>query len=171
VTFATACVVVFGHVDSGSITAFLMRNFDQLEGSALILAANAFVTFSVLFTYPLQMFPSIKLMAQILQTQKSINSEETFANESPLPDHELSQRDSTVNFVSITTLLDSNCENYQVASAPSNSSDGDTLCLRTTLVLLTYIVAIAIPNVQELISLAGALAGASNALIIPLFCN
>lgn len=39
--------------------------------------------------------------------------------------------------------------------------------LRIGLVLLTYVVAVAVPNVQSLISLAGALAGSSTALLIP----
>jgi proton-coupled amino acid transporter len=33
--------------------------------------------------------------------------------------------------------------------------------------MLTYVVAVAVPNVQSLISLAGALAGSSTALLIP----
>jgi hypothetical protein len=38
---------------------------------------------------------------------------------------------------------------------------------RIILVLLTFVVAVAVPNVQVLISLAGALAGSSVALVIP----
>jgi len=44
---------------------------------------------------------------------------------------------------------------------------GDSPQLRATLVLFTYAVAVVVPNVQALISLAGALAGSSIALIIP----
>ena len=44
---------------------------------------------------------------------------------------------------------------------------GDSPLLRASLVLLTYLVAVVVPNVQSLISLAGALAGSSTALLIP----
>ena len=44
---------------------------------------------------------------------------------------------------------------------------GDSPQLRATLVLLTYTIAVIVPNVQALISLAGALAGSSSALLIP----
>uniref|UniRef100_A0A7S3KVF1 Amino acid transporter transmembrane domain-containing protein n=1 Tax=Amphora coffeiformis TaxID=265554 RepID=A0A7S3KVF1_9STRA len=44
---------------------------------------------------------------------------------------------------------------------------GDSPQLRATLVLLTYTIAVVVPNVQALISLAGALAGSSSALLIP----
>lgn len=45
--------------------------------------------------------------------------------------------------------------------------EGDSPMLRACLVILTYTIAISIPNVQELISLSGAFAGSSCALIIP----
>ena len=44
---------------------------------------------------------------------------------------------------------------------------GDSLRLRTSLVLLTFLIAVSVPNVQALISLVGALAGSSAALLIP----
>ena len=50
---------------------------------------------------------------------------------------------------------------------PKLKMPGDSLTLRSGLVLMTYLVAVAIPNVQSLISLAGALAGSSTALLIP----
>ena len=47
------------------------------------------------------------------------------------------------------------------------SFEGDSPLLRAGLVLGTFVVAIVIPNVQELISLSGAFAGSSSALVIP----
>lgn len=47
------------------------------------------------------------------------------------------------------------------------SSRGSNLTLRILLVVLTYTVASVVPNVQALISLAGAIAGSSSALLIP----
>jgi len=44
---------------------------------------------------------------------------------------------------------------------------GDSIQLRLLLVFATYLVAVVVPNVQSLISLAGALAGSSTALLIP----
>lgn len=41
------------------------------------------------------------------------------------------------------------------------------MSLRACLVMFTYFIAVTIPNVQELISLSGAFAGSSCALIIP----
>jgi len=48
-----------------------------------------------------------------------------------------------------------------------NAMPGDSIQMRILLVLLTYIIAVVVPNVQSLISLAGALAGSSTALLIP----
>ena len=48
-----------------------------------------------------------------------------------------------------------------------NGMPGDSVQLRLALVVLTYLVAVVVPNVQALISLAGALAGSSTALLIP----
>lgn len=50
---------------------------------------------------------------------------------------------------------------------PTPTIPGDSPQLRTMLVLLTYTVAVLVPNVQSLISLAGALTGSSTALLIP----
>jgi proton-coupled amino acid transporter len=44
---------------------------------------------------------------------------------------------------------------------------GDSLKVRSVLVFGTFLVAVMIPNVQALISLVGALAGSSTALLIP----
>lgn len=45
--------------------------------------------------------------------------------------------------------------------------EGDSISLRACLVMFTFLIAVSIPNVQELISLSGAFAGSSCALIIP----
>jgi Transmembrane amino acid transporter protein len=44
---------------------------------------------------------------------------------------------------------------------------GDSPALRAALVLSTYLVAMVVPNVESLVSLAGAVAGSSTALLIP----
>ena len=50
---------------------------------------------------------------------------------------------------------------------PKMTLPGDSPQLRALLVLMTYVIAVVVPNVQALISLAGALAGSSTALLIP----
>lgn len=52
--FACICVVAFGSIDNGSITAFLMENAERYSAKSLVLAANFIVSVSVLLTYPLQ---------------------------------------------------------------------------------------------------------------------
>ena len=47
------------------------------------------------------------------------------------------------------------------------TTPGDSPQLRAILVCFTYIMAIAIPNVQLLVSLAGALSGSATGLIVP----
>ena len=50
---------------------------------------------------------------------------------------------------------------------PKSSIPGDSLPLRVMLDLLTHSVAVIVPNVQALISLAGAIAGSSTTLLTP----
>ena len=56
-----------------------------------------------------------------------------------------------------------------IARVPVEDDDDEMSSPKTrvSLVLLTYVIAVAVPNVQVLISLAGALAGSSTALLIP----
>jgi len=82
------------------------------------------VSFSVLFTYPLQLFPTLDLLGPKVAAKFGLTD-----SKSAIP--------------------------------------GDSIYLRVGLVLLTYIVAVIVPNVQILISLAGAVAGSSVALLIP----
>jgi len=77
---------------------------------------------------------------------------------------------STPSSTSITE--DSTSNNTEVeATITTNSWEfiavGDSPFLRAALVLLTYVLAIAVPNVQLLVSLAGALSGSATGLIIP----
>eukprot|EP00978_Attheya_sp_CCMP212_P007190 scaffold16717_cov53-Attheya_sp.AAC.13 len=46
-----------------------MNNSDQYVGADWVILSNALVTLSVLFTYPLQLFPCIGLVAKIVQTR------------------------------------------------------------------------------------------------------
>lgn len=120
---ASFSILAFGNVTNGSITAFLLEHYkDHGHIRNWIFASNAFVSLSVLVTYPLQLFPALELLGPIL------------------------------------------------AGNGNKVTDENTVCspwTRVNLVILTYLVAVFIPNVQLLISLAGALAGSSIALLIP----
>ena len=133
---ATLCTRAFGDVTSGSITAFLLGKFKDDETIMLFLMlANTFVSLSVLFTYPIQLFPTLELIGPNVQKL--------------LHEHD-------------TTMLAENTE-----EADNEGIPGDSYFVRTGLVILTYTIAMIVPNVQVLISLAGAVAGSSNALLIP----
>lgn len=131
---AGCSVLVYGDVDNGSITAYILKNFtDHRE---MILIANTFVSVSVLLTYPLQLFPCLELVGAWVEQKRRRGLE-------PLS-------------------MDEENEEEKESFIP-----GDSPQLRLGLVMLTYVVAIVIPNVQQLISLAGALCGSSTALLIP----
>ena len=105
----------------------------------------------------------------------------------PLPEHDIADHDTefdnfkeTLDYGSVdkkaeegddTTpqesldLRDSHMSN--ITEVIQWSSRGSNLTLRILLVVLTYAVASVVPNVQALISLAGAIAGSSSALLIP----
>jgi proton-coupled amino acid transporter len=59
------CVMAFGPISSGSITAFLL---EQAEGGDLevLYMANTLVSVAVLLTYPLQLFPSYELVGPVM---------------------------------------------------------------------------------------------------------
>merc|ERR1711935_340371 len=60
---AGLCVHAFGEVTNGSVTAFLLEKFKE-DASVIwwLMVANTPVSFSVLFTYPLQLFPTLDLL-------------------------------------------------------------------------------------------------------------
>mmetsp|Transcript_1499 Transcript_1499/g.3239 ORF Transcript_1499/g.3239 Transcript_1499/m.3239 type:complete len:477 (+) Transcript_1499:59-1489(+) len=136
--FATACSVSFGDVDNGSVTAFLMHHADAYAGAGLVYAANFAASLSILLTYPLQLFPATVLMGQIVARRR--------ARRTP-PDKDVPPDGGVAR--------------------PYSGLEGDSFPLRACLVLATYALAISIPHVQEMISLAGAVSGAATSLIIP----
>jgi proton-coupled amino acid transporter len=126
-----------------------MNNSDQYVGVDWVILSNALVTLSVLFTYPLQLFPCIGLVAKIVQTRS------------------LSDDSGGVNTDFIPLDTDEMANERDEEPTTEDLQDLDGPMLRAGLVIFTYIVAITIPNVQELISFAGAFAGSATALIIP----
>lgn len=60
-TVSNVCVYSFGYVDNGSVTAFLLEKY---EGNPIVtlfvMCSNVAVSLSVLFTYPIQIFPVVE---------------------------------------------------------------------------------------------------------------
>jgi len=187
--FACLCVSAFGSIDNGSVSAFLEEHAEEFSARHLVLAANFIVSASVLASYPLQMFPAINLISQL----RDRNAHPHHASTVPQSTQDCgedengntmetyggmdSREASTANFMPLDTEQE-RLEN-ELGTESSHFTkqgglfqnrttfEGDSPILRMTLVLGTYLFAVLIPNVQELISLSGALAGSSCALIIP----
>lgn len=193
--FATINVYVFGNVTNGSITAFLLEAYrDDPSVTFYLMAANTAVSFSVLLSYPLQLFPALELIgntkfARWLGGLDSLEEEDEdedlsgFEPLPPLPEHDVAEVDSlpsehqygmdsdgeagdddnddddAKSLISFSTMTS--------AILPKMIMEGDSAQLRAFLVVGTYLVAVVVPNVQALISLVGALAGSSTALLIP----
>jgi len=63
--FGTICITTFGNVTSGSLTAFLLDSFgDENESiTGWVNVANTAVSFSVLLTFPLTIWPALELLS------------------------------------------------------------------------------------------------------------
>jgi len=194
-TVSSLCVLAFGEVTNGSVTAFLLEAYR--EDSSItwwLMITNTAVSLSVLLTYPLQLFPALELMGPMVSNWihrlfgKGIKGVEVddddlsaFEPLPPLPEHDVASLDSLPEHqydIEEDQEKDENGEDVSVSGMssafssvtemlPKMSMPGDSLQLRAILVVLTYLVAVVVPNVQALISLAGALAGSSTALLIP----
>eukprot|EP00550_Attheya_septentrionalis_P000699 CAMPEP_0198289276 /NCGR_PEP_ID=MMETSP1449-20131203/7516_1 /TAXON_ID=420275 /ORGANISM="Attheya septentrionalis, Strain CCMP2084" /LENGTH=580 /DNA_ID=CAMNT_0043987579 /DNA_START=95 /DNA_END=1837 /DNA_ORIENTATION=+ len=191
---ASLCVLSFGNVTNGSVTAFLLEKYhNDPTITWWLMMANTAVSLSVLLTYPLQLFPALELMGPIMSkrmprlfkgTPTSFPEDHfnddlsVFEPLPPLTEHAVhsygldetgedykedeDEEEQDENSFSVVTSVTS-------AAFIGITMQGDSPQLRVTLVLLTYAVALIVPNVQVLISLVGALAGSSTALLIPPF--
>jgi len=210
-TVSTLCVYAFGTVTNGSVTAFLLEEYkDDKSIIVYVMIANTVVSLSVLFTYPLQLFPTLELIGPKVaalwwrfrhggrrrgEAEANDYDENDLSGFDPmptLPEHNVaslrshgdndhlyenfekladdgapSSSDGPGSNDEIDALRSSMVSNVTELEFPTMSIPGDSLLLRTGLVLVTYSVAVIVPNVQVLISLAGALAGSSTALLIP----
>mmetsp|Transcript_8498 Transcript_8498/g.25670 ORF Transcript_8498/g.25670 Transcript_8498/m.25670 type:complete len:340 (-) Transcript_8498:407-1426(-) len=166
--FGSACVVAFGRVDDGSVTAFLLDHADDPgwtdaggeEGGdggdndgngtslvALAYAINLVASLSLIFTYPLQLFPAVGLMGQLLARRRR-------------------RRASLV--IGDKGSSSSTRERSGGGNADANGAvEGDSLPMRMTLVLSTYAAAMIVPHLRALIALAGAVTGSMTSLILP----
>ena len=160
-------------------------------------AANAAVSLSVLLSYPLQLFPALELIGtskfaswigclSTAEDQEEEGDLSGFEPLPPLPEHDVADMDPLIPLehhygAENNETGDDKNEDDDVESLKSQSTmqsvvdaifpkmimPGDSPQLRACLVLMTYIIAVVVPNVQALISLVGALAGSSTALLIP----
>mgnify|MGYP005850867105 CR=1 FL=1 len=162
-----------------------------------VMAANTAVSLSVLLTYPLQLFPALELIGTsrlarwigCLEGTDEEDEDKDLSGFEPglpsLPEHnemdmdsypaehhygqelEQEENDEAINDDAVSVKSVSTLRSVTDAVFPKMIMHGDTPQLRLFLVMGTYIVAVAVPNVQALISLVGALAGSSTALLIP----
>ena len=168
-------VAAFGKVTNGSITAFLLEAYSQdPQIQSLMLVANAAVSLSVLVTYPLQLFPCLELVAKLQWFSRrtegfvSVQDGDFVAAEHVLADEASTSLDGSGLHRNLGTGSDEGSvrmDNDADSTAATNLEN--SWKTRLGLVLLTYFIAVVVPNVQALISLAGALAGSSTALLIP----
>eukprot|EP00559_Dactyliosolen_fragilissimus_P008224 CAMPEP_0184858310 /NCGR_PEP_ID=MMETSP0580-20130426/3432_1 /TAXON_ID=1118495 /ORGANISM="Dactyliosolen fragilissimus" /LENGTH=512 /DNA_ID=CAMNT_0027354397 /DNA_START=166 /DNA_END=1704 /DNA_ORIENTATION=+ len=192
---ATTCVLVFGEVDNGSLSAFLIDRIDELEGKGLILATNFFVSLAVFVTYPLQLFPCVSLIRSLSSsnpktthsdaddgvfTEHANNEFELHVTQKHVNEKTILHGDSVILGQNNHTFINTNINNLEGESPLQPQINAkinyNTCCptvsnssskLRLILVLGTYITAMIVPDVQQLISLVGALVGSLVALIIP----
>jgi len=213
---AAFCVMAFGKVSSGSITAFLVEQQqkggggDEEENLQILNLANLLVSLAVLLTYPLQLYPSYELIgpavAKYFTNKGSMrlpvdddddDDEEGGADGyvaansddeggvnamagrlSPTPadvqapfsdeDAEESQRRRGSEGIMITDTLNSAQPHAETSYWNYyGTSYGDTPTIRIVLVLITYLIAIVVPNVQLLVSVAGAVSGSATGLLVP----
>jgi amino acid permease len=186
------CVLAFGEVTNGSITAFLIVAYGDDDSIVTwLMIANALVSLSVLLTYPLMLFPTLEIIGPAVQrffgsdNNKDVEDEEKdlagFDPLPPLPEDREAEHDEyslpEVHFYAQEPteedvdkedeLSQSAFSSTMISIFPELIMPGDTPQLRLGLVFLTYSVAVVVPNVQALISLVGAVAGSSTALLIP----
>lgn len=137
ICIGSSCVFFLGLITDGSITAFLAEHSDEFSGYMLVTIANLLVSVAVLLSYALAMFPCIELCCQALERVDRGNTLEAGEDE----------------------------EDWWGGSMAYGPYD--TPVLRLSLLASTVVIAVAIPNVQQLIGLAGAIAGSVTALIVP----
>lgn len=171
--FGSCCVISFGIVDDASISAYLLQNLDKLEDChflnlstvQILILANIIVSLSLVFTYPLQLFPTIGLSGQIVSRWN--HHEEPLSHEvdsTPLLPHndvERSSEDEVIHYSSLEV------QDVELEDNESLSMEGDSRTLRLCLVLSTFLVAILIPHLKSLIAIAGAITGSMTSLLIP----
>jgi len=197
--FGSFCVIAFGHISNGSITADLQNRSKDLDiGSAsnflttsqIVFLANLIVSISLLFTYPLQLYPILGLTGQILsKMQKKHSSADSIETPTRISDIFLGSKHSNdtdlSNYGSINSSQttphykngdkahDGNIDTFLNEGSPEKVKDDgmkiecDSLKMRFSLVFLTYLMAMVVPHLELLISLGGALTGSMTSIILP----
>mmetsp|Transcript_31765 Transcript_31765/g.48012 ORF Transcript_31765/g.48012 Transcript_31765/m.48012 type:complete len:495 (+) Transcript_31765:128-1612(+) len=177
---ASLSVLVFGEVTNGSITAYLLE--EKQDHRNLLVLANTAASISVLLTYPLQLFPSLELLGPTLLSRRERKRQKqqreagsTADEEGAHEENERLQRgeeaqhqnNDGIDIVAHDLQQEEEDDGLFMDRNDAGGIPGDSPMLRLLLVLFTYTLALIVPNVQALISFAGAFAGSSTALLIP----
>lgn len=188
--FGSCCVIAFGQIKNGSITADLQDRAVELDSrmdsgfpfstSQLVFLANLIVSFAILFTYPLQLYPILGLTGQILSNLQrkrdttDTNNIETPVNISDLPNYGSAESSHITPYCEFNDNPDVKIVDNTIkqSSTEKVEDDGmiiecDSLKMRFSLVFMTYIMAMVVPHLELLISLGGALTGSLTSIILP----
>jgi len=65
-SMAGLCVITFGEVTNGSITAFLLETYQDPNISQYAILANLLVSLSIIVSYPLMLYPAVELVAPMV---------------------------------------------------------------------------------------------------------
>ena len=148
----------------------------------ILLLTNVIVSLSLLFTYPLQLFPAIGLMAQVVSRRDlDVRGEEGISLQNggsssgnggiAVSGRSLDGGDDIRSYDNESTALVQALDTTPDISTNTfvfmSGMEGDSIGLRVFLVLITFVVAIIVPRLKALISLAGAVTGSATSLIIP----
>mmetsp|Transcript_19426 Transcript_19426/g.36123 ORF Transcript_19426/g.36123 Transcript_19426/m.36123 type:complete len:426 (-) Transcript_19426:91-1368(-) len=148
--FAVFCIYSFGPVDDGSITAFLVER----DGSdVVIMLINCAIALTVVGSYGLQFWP-VKEIVRADSITLAVRTEGYDAVK------DVVERDDSY----------SGLEDDDDGSASSTSSgeiEGKAWKTEVALIVTTFMIAMVVPNVGLMISLAGSLAGTMSAVILP----
>jgi len=162
-------VAAFGNVTNGSLTAFLLDREQDDAGRSFLILANTAASISVLLTYPLQMFPCLQLIGPLIsrkQRRAVPQEEEQGNNEQNTVEPEETKREDDEEQLT-ETFRNEEEETHASQHSSTQPVSQDSLQLRLGLVLLTYVLAMVVPNVEAMISLAGAIVGSGIGLVIP----
>jgi len=186
--FSSLCIVAFGDVDDGSITAFLAADRSKLvkvdggDGTfasycsslQILLLTNVIASLSLVFTYPLQLFPAIGLACQIVAAKEKMSVRSSKVNDSQeaVPLTSAMDIDTSYDAASDSTISKKGEVTKEKPTRERNINnsmliEGDSILLRSSLVITTFVVAAIVPQLQTLIALAGSVAGATTSLILP----
>ena len=157
--FGFYCVAAFGKVDNGSITAFMSAHASGRR-QWLVQVLSIMLAVVVLATYPLQFFPVTEILEEHVGGVDS---------KSQSPDDYYVKLDSNSEQVEDgnSEQVEEEVDDTVHSVVSSNDTLGRSAVAKILLVTFTYLLAMLVPSLSLLISLAGSVAGSLVALILP----